>query len=1757
MHRYACANPSQSPEPCSPASYSLGDATNCSACPAGKQSPWSPATRFQNHQVTCAHRNRPCPKLARKGLSRSTIGDTVSSAPVAFRAREAGMNLSRVWRERRAYQVQRNVRLATLVATQTVTLLSAASNVHVDTVARTFLQHHRLAKMARSHQSESLLAMRASKELRVSRPHRNVKSVLQVMRANAEFLPSLFVFHILFSRCLNASRSPVKCEIGSYSERGFTSCIACEIGTCSSDDNSRCIAAQPGFHCGFPTLGQRPCSEGKYSLGGNVSACEPIPEGFFAVSAYSRPRLCPAGTISPVGVSVCSPCPSGFACPSPDAPAIACSAGFYALNGSTQCDPCPAGYSCESSSESPVRCPLGSYSLAAQIKCTECPAGSKCTSPSEVPSSCALGTFSLGNSTDCHVCPAGYMCPGVNAYPLMCPSATYSSAGATDCTTCPYGFMVTSNRTRCDICPVGSYCPYVDREIVIRCPVGTYSTGAQSSCTACAPGWACPYTDRATKTPCDLGTYSDAGQASCTLCPAGFQCPASTSSSLILCGLGTYSSLGDPYCHECPSGFFCLTPSDGPTRCPSGTYSSVQSSNCTICPAGYKCENPETPPAKCPVGFWSQSGATTCSECYAGYHCSEGSTSPAPYGDEAPVGTYSNPSSILTLCPLGTYGSKVGGTSQDDACILCEPSYFCPMLGTTFTSRTLCPRGFFCEQGSAFPTPCPAGKFSDEFGAASIATCMSCPAGFYCQAETASKTLSLCIEGHFCPSSTSSWSQFPCPAGSFSSQTGLHDATQCERCIVGHFCPEGSTAPTVCPVGTYNPHVGARTSSACLSCEAGWSCPTPGTWAMRESCLPGHYCPPGTAYPNQFPCLAGTYSDVTNLTDSSECKACPAGGACASGSTSTTIEACEAGWYCPQGSGTTTPHPCPPGRWSNKTNLASSGDCSTCPAGYYCNGGEGSVSGPCTAGYVCPVGSSSTTSIPCPAGRYSTGTNLYSIDQCTVCPVGSYCPEASVSETSCPAGRFSPNNATQGAGPIRCESFPSVCTDSATDCIDCLGGSKCLVNSVEPTACGVGFFSSDGASDCSTCEAGHYCGSNTTNLSSMISGGGDWSNTEDLAGRCFDGTWCPEGMESAPNMAKNACPRGNYCPSGTQYPLACPAGKYLPSEGGASESDCIVTPQGYYTISGASNLTGLCDPGYFCGLGSTGPRETPCPDATYNPYYGRATSDDCSLCVSGGYCPQASSHPNVCPRGYYCPTGVSEASPCPGGTFGNESGLRREEDCVPCLPGFYCDGTGLPRPRGMCAPGHYCIEGSNTSSPNSDGAPRVPASVGGVCPIGGYCPVGSSYPTACPAGTFGNTSGLASPDECANCLAGFYCAGSNNPYPTGQCYAGYFCLSASTSPTQYECAAGKYSTIGSSECTDCPAGKWQPYRAQSSCVDSPAGYYSDTLGATSYKDCPQGYYCPAGTSDFAIFPCPAGTFGGRDLLQSVSECTPCTAGNFCDEYHLVEPSGKCAAGFFCSEGAFDKEGQFCFDLDIYEADYDPATDSNLTEINATRISYLVDCEDDGGPCTVGHFCLPGEQKPISPSTHELTGAGYPEPCPLGTYNPYKQNSDECTPCDPGYACDTTGLSSPVTVCAPGYFCKNENNSASSATPICVEESCLGDYGICPAGYSCRNQTIEPEVCAPGRYAPMEGLEACLECAVFLFRIAATVLQVQRVTFAMEPKHTVTSLVSLLVVRRMILYRRSAWVLLSARHRRNTANVPAGKIRPRLQAQDRP
>ena len=77
------------------------------------------------------------------------------------------------------------------------------------------------------------------------------------------------------------------------------------------------------------------------------------------------------------------------------------------------------------------------------------------------------------------------------------------------------------------------------------------------------------------------------------------------------------------------------------------------------------------------------------------------------------------------------------------------------------------------------------------------------------------------------------------------------------------------------------------------------------------------------------------------------------------------------------------------------------------------------------------------------------------------------------------------------------------------------------------------------------------------------------------------------------------------------------------------------------------------------------------------------------LCSAGHYCPVSSMSmtEELCPMGYYCPQGTEYPERCPNGTFSNDTGLREESQCLPCLQGMYCDGFALLEPTADCIAG--------------------------------------------------------------------------------------------------------------------------------------------------------------------------------------------------------------------------------------------------------------------------------------------------------------------------------------------------------------------------------------------------------------------------------------------------------------------------------------
>ena len=144
-------------------------------------------------------------------------------------------------------------------------------------------------------------------------------------------------------------------------------------------------------------------------------------------------------------------------------------------------------------------------------------------------------------------------------------------------------------------------------------------------------------------------------------------------------------------------------------------------------------------------------------------------------------------------------------------------------------------------------------------------------------------------------------------------------------------------------------------------------------------------------------------------------------------------------------------------------------------------------------------------------------------------------------------------------------------------------------------------------------------------------------------------TLCPPGTFNYSDAGP--CPAGAYCPEGTAEPKLCPPGTFSNKSRLAAVEQCL-----------------NCTAGQFCG--------------DYN------LTSPSGPCREGYYCPSGASRADwiECPIGAYCVKGSYEPTLCPNGTFRNMTVGKSVSDCFNCTPGFYCQGVGLIKESGPCAP---------------------------------------------------------------------------------------------------------------------------------------------------------------------------------------------------------------------------------------------------------------------------------------------------------------------------------------------------------------------------------------------------------------------------------------------------------------------------------------
>ncbi|XP_053125640.1 multiple epidermal growth factor-like domains protein 6 isoform X2 [Hemicordylus capensis] len=702
----------------------------------------------------------------------------------------------------------------------------------------------------------------------------------------------------------------------------------------------------------------------------------------------------------------------------------------------------------------------------------------------------------------------------------------------------------------------------------------------------CPRGFQCPK-GSGLEVPCEPGMFSPMlGASTCLPCPAGTAC--------------RHAATTEPV--TCPQGHYCPLQTAIPLPCPEGTLNTLEgalsSSACKSCPAGRYCSGNANwaPDGLCSAGYYCEGGASSAvprstaeyplnGPCPLGHYCPEGTQAPIP-------------------CPVGTLNNATGGSSPD-CCVPCYPGFFCSSMGLSlptgpcapgfycpanFSSFSptafLCPKGYFCQSGSAYPAPCPTGKYQPNRGSE---YCLPCQAGYYCHEATIGDPQS-CPPHTYCPTGT--LVPHPCPDGTFTPPevTGLQEERECLPCPGGHYCRRGRmegkcAAGYFCQEGSSNatPQGYNFTWSPLAECLWGQAC--------AGMCPAGFYCPAGSEMP--IPCPEDSIGSPPGARQRKDCLPCPPGRWCKTGDPVT--YPCPPGHNCYRVNHSSSAGPrnvqqCPRQAFRTEPGAESQSDCQPCPSAFQCPGTGATGDYPCAPGHWCPGAEDA---FLCPAGSFRTQPGATSLEECSPCPAGFYCPDPAKSGVpnihgipcepgyECPPGSSDPSICRPGCycGPLTgvpplCPGGYSCPEGSATYDAPgqlCTHPHYCPLGSAHPLLCQAGFtpLNTTGLRDsfeksCRPCEAGTYGGSTSHGLEPCLP--------------CPPGFSCPEGTAS---YFQQPCPQGYYCPPETPAPVPCPPGTYGNSSRAKHLEECYPCPAG--TFNHLPAQTG-CFP---CGSSST------------------------------------------------------------------------------------------------------------------------------------------------------------------------------------------------------------------------------------------------------------------------------------------------------------------------------------------------------------------------------------------------------------------------------------------------------------------------------------------------------------------------------------------------------------------------------------------
>jgi len=238
------------------------------------------------------------------------------------------------------------------------------------------------------------------------------------------------------------------------------------------------------------------------------------------------------------------------------------------------------------------------------------------------------------------------------------------------------------------------------------------------------------------------------------------------------------------------------------------------------------------------------------------------------------------------------------------------------------------------------------------------------------------------------------------------------------------------------------------------------------------------------------------------------------------------------------------------------------------------------------------------------------------------------------------------------------------------------------------------------------------------------------------------------------------------------------------------------------------------------------------------------------------------------------------------------------------------------------------------------------------------------------------------------------------------------------------CNPGTYSTIGSFTCKQCPPGYACPNYGTSQPLPGQAGCYIPIPGSQEQcpNECMPGYYCPEASINQKICPpgtfcnisssiipnlCPPGTYNPFSGSTSISACTPCPVGSYCNLEIGATSFLPCPAEYFCPAGStlfMNKcPGKYYCPFATKEIIKCPSgsycPEGSSVPLPCPSGNYCPPLADKGIVCDGGYQCPFGSKnQTICPvNTFSLVSSGSCSPCPYGEFN-LKDGSTSCQEC---------------------------------------------------------------------------------------------------------------------------------------------------------------